>query len=71
MLTFHVPDELREGEALVRIQSQSALFELVADFLAEAAHHLRESLALADACAAPFERALTLLAIAELHAAEG
>jgi DNA-binding CsgD family transcriptional regulator len=33
--------------------------------------HLEQSLALADVCAAPFERALTLLALAELHAAAG
>jgi DNA-binding CsgD family transcriptional regulator/tetratricopeptide (TPR) repeat protein len=37
----------------------------------DAARHLTESLALADACAAPYERALTLLAIAGLHAARG
>jgi DNA-binding CsgD family transcriptional regulator len=37
----------------------------------EAARHLDESLRLADACAAPYERALTLLAIAELRAATG
>jgi tetratricopeptide (TPR) repeat protein len=33
--------------------------------------HLRESLALAEACAAPFERALTLLEIARLCMAQG
>ena len=33
--------------------------------------HLRASLALAEACQAPYERALTLLALAELHAATG
>jgi DNA-binding CsgD family transcriptional regulator len=33
--------------------------------------NLTKSLALADACAAPFERALTLLALAELRVAEG
>ncbi|MGN6564825.1 MAG: response regulator transcription factor, partial [Thermomicrobiales bacterium] len=33
--------------------------------------HLSEALALADACAAPYERALTLLALAELRAAAG
>lgn len=33
--------------------------------------HLETSLALADACAAPYERALTLLALAEIHAATG
>jgi DNA-binding CsgD family transcriptional regulator len=38
---------------------------------AEADDHLNAALALADACAAPFERALTLLALAELrHASE-
>jgi DNA-binding NarL/FixJ family response regulator len=31
--------------------------------------HLRESLQLAEACAIPFERALTLLALAELRVA--
>ncbi|CAA9569352.1 MAG: hypothetical protein AVDCRST_MAG88-2191 [uncultured Thermomicrobiales bacterium] len=36
-----------------------------------AAGHLRASLALADACAAPYERVLTLLAAAELHTATG
>jgi DNA-binding CsgD family transcriptional regulator len=36
----------------------------------EAQSHLHESLTLADACAAPFERALTLLALAELRTAE-
>ncbi|HET8627905.1 MAG TPA: AAA family ATPase [Thermomicrobiales bacterium] len=38
---------------------------------AEAAAHLTDGLALADACAAPYERALTLLAQAELRAATG
>ncbi|MHB8646625.1 MAG: ATP-binding protein [Thermomicrobiales bacterium] len=36
---------------------------------ADAATHLDTSLALADACAAPYERALTLLALAALHVA--
>ncbi len=35
-----------------------------------AENHLQESLCLADACAAPFERALTFLRIAELRAAQ-
>ncbi|HEX5506120.1 MAG TPA: helix-turn-helix transcriptional regulator, partial [Thermomicrobiales bacterium] len=38
---------------------------------AAAAAHLAEALALADACAAPYERALPLLALAELRAATG
>jgi len=37
----------------------------------DATEHLDASLALADACAAPFERALTLLAMAKLHTATG
>jgi DNA-binding CsgD family transcriptional regulator len=37
----------------------------------EAANHLAAALALADACAAPYERALTLLALAELRHDEG
>ena len=37
----------------------------------DAANHLGSSLALADACAAPYERALTLLALAELRATQG
>ncbi|MGN6564407.1 MAG: response regulator transcription factor, partial [Thermomicrobiales bacterium] len=39
--------------------------------LAAAAQHLAAALALADACAAPYERALTLLALAHLRAAAG
>ena len=38
---------------------------------AEAQDHLDRALALADACAAPYDRALTLLALAELRAATG
>jgi DNA-binding NarL/FixJ family response regulator len=37
----------------------------------DAARHLNTSLALAEMCAAPCERALTLLALAELRAASG
>ena len=33
--------------------------------------HLREALALADACGARYERALILLALAELRATDG
>ena len=38
---------------------------------AEAAAHLAAALALAAACAAPYDRALTLLALTELHLATG
>jgi ATP/maltotriose-dependent transcriptional regulator MalT len=37
----------------------------------DALAHLHQALDLADACAAPYERALTLLALADLQAAEG
>jgi DNA-binding CsgD family transcriptional regulator len=37
----------------------------------DAEQHLQQALALADACAAPFERALTLLTLAELRATTG
>ncbi|HVA24821.1 MAG TPA: hypothetical protein VMW62_10545, partial [Chloroflexota bacterium] len=37
----------------------------------QAEDHLKESLQLSDACAAPFERALTLLEMAKLRAAQG
>jgi DNA-binding CsgD family transcriptional regulator len=37
--------------------------------IADAEQHLNAALALADACAAPYERALTLLALAALHLA--
>jgi DNA-binding CsgD family transcriptional regulator len=37
----------------------------------QATAHLTEALALADACAAPYERALCLLSLARLHAATG
>jgi DNA-binding CsgD family transcriptional regulator len=36
-----------------------------------ATEHLESSLSLADRCAAPYERALTLMALAELHAETG
>jgi DNA-binding NarL/FixJ family response regulator len=39
--------------------------------LADAATHLELALRLADDCAAPFERAQTLLALADLHDARG
>jgi DNA-binding NarL/FixJ family response regulator len=42
-----------------------------AHHFSSAREHFDQSLALADACAAPYERALTLLAMAELRAAIG
>ena len=59
-------------QPLARITTHRLIGELAgADRAAEAEHHLAASLALADACGAPYERALTLLALAELRAATG
>ena len=57
---------------LANLISQRQLGELLTanGLHARAEDHLRESLRLADACAAPFERALTLLEIAKLRAAQ-
>jgi DNA-binding CsgD family transcriptional regulator len=60
-------------QPLALISAHRMLGELAtgAEDDAGAEQHLGESLALADACTVPFERALTLLALAELRAAEG
>jgi DNA-binding CsgD family transcriptional regulator/tetratricopeptide (TPR) repeat protein len=59
-------------QPLARITAHRLIGELAgADRAAEAERHLTASLTLADACAAPYERALTLLALAELRAATG
>jgi DNA-binding CsgD family transcriptional regulator len=60
----------RPDQPLARLTAHRLSGELAgADHLAEAERHLNAALALADACAAPYERALTLLALAELRAA--
>ena len=60
-------------QPLVLLAAHRTLGELAAEdhAFADAERHLREALALADACAAPFERALTQLALAEVRAATG
>jgi DNA-binding CsgD family transcriptional regulator len=60
-------------QPLALLVAHRALGELgvEAQRYAEADQHLQASLALADACAAPYERALTLLALARLRVAEG
>ncbi len=60
-------------QPLVLLAALRLLGELAttAGCYAEAGTHLEESLALADACEAPYERALTLLALAELRHSEG
>ncbi|MEA2523547.1 MAG: hypothetical protein QOF73_774, partial [Thermomicrobiales bacterium] len=57
--------------ALLRAHRLAGEIETAAGRTSEAATHLDESLALAAACGAPYERALTLLALAELRAATG
>jgi tetratricopeptide (TPR) repeat protein len=61
----------RQPLALLAAQRQlGAVLTVTGDH--EAAHlHLRGALALAEACAGPFERALTLIALAELWLANG
>ena len=57
-------------QPLARITAHRLLGELAGSHRPEEAeHHLTAALTLADACAAPYERALTLLALAELRAA--
>ena len=57
--------------ALLAAHRLLAVLDTETGRLGDADEHVRESLALADACAAPFERALTLLAAAELRLAGG
>jgi len=61
----------RQPRALIAAHRQLGELDTEAERYEEAANHLDQSLALADACGAPYERALTLLAIAELRAATG
>ena len=57
-------------QPLARITANRLLGELAGSQRPEEAeHYLTAALTLADACAAPYERALTLLALAELRAA--
>ncbi len=60
-------------QPLVLLAARRMLGELAteAGHPTEAAAHLDAALVLAEACAAPYERALTLLALAELRAATG
>src|SRR5207302_1091672 len=61
--------EPRQPLALVTAHRLLGELDTAAERYGDAAEHLRESLALVDACHAPYERALTLLALAELRAA--
>ncbi|MHB8647204.1 MAG: helix-turn-helix transcriptional regulator, partial [Thermomicrobiales bacterium] len=61
--------EPRQPLALIAAHRLLGALETDAGHTEDATAHLRESLALADACEAPYERALTLLAEAELRLA--
>jgi len=61
----------RQPLALLTARRLLGVVEVHAGRIAEARHHLEAALLLADACAAPFERALTLLALAELQLRAG
>jgi DNA-binding CsgD family transcriptional regulator len=63
--------EPRQPIALLAAHRALGVLQTNAVKHADAEQHLQAALTLADACAAPFERALTLLALAELRAAEG
>jgi DNA-binding CsgD family transcriptional regulator len=61
----------RQPLALLAVHRLLGLLHTEAGRHGEAGTHLEQSLTLAEACAAPYERALTLLALAELRAATG
>ncbi|MHB8647360.1 MAG: AAA family ATPase [Thermomicrobiales bacterium] len=63
--------EPRQPLALLAAHRLLGILDTDARRFEDADTHLSVSLALADACAAPYERALTLLAMAELRAAMG
>ncbi|HET9016043.1 MAG TPA: AAA family ATPase [Thermomicrobiaceae bacterium] len=63
--------EPRQPLALIAVHRCLGALATEAGQLESAEEHLRHAHALADACAAPFERALTLLEFAGLRAAQG
>jgi tetratricopeptide (TPR) repeat protein len=63
--------EPRQPLALLAAHRLLGELDTEAGRFADAAIHLDASLALADACAAPYERALTLLAMTEMRTATG
>jgi DNA-binding CsgD family transcriptional regulator len=63
--------EPRQPLALLATQRLLGELAIEAGRYDDAARHVAEALRLADACAAPHERAVSLLALAELHLARG
>ena len=68
---FAWAEEPRQPLALIAIHRFLGQVKRDTQHLSEAETHLNESLQLASACAAPFERALTLLELAKLRVAQG
>jgi DNA-binding CsgD family transcriptional regulator len=68
---LHHATEPRQPLALLAAHRLLGELDTDAERFDAAANHLDAALALADACAAPYERALTLLAFAELRAVTG
>jgi hypothetical protein len=68
---FRHATEPRQPLALLAAQRLLGELDTESERYDDAAAHLNESLALAEVCQAPYERALTLLAMAELRAAQG
>ncbi|HEU5423993.1 MAG TPA: response regulator transcription factor, partial [Nitrolancea sp.] len=63
--------EPRQPLALIAVQRFLGQLDTEARHFPDAEEHLRQSRELAEACAAPFERALTLLTLAGLRANQG
>jgi len=61
----------RQPLALIAAHRMLGEIDIAAKRFTESDEHLRESLSLAEVCAAPYEQALTLLAMARLDAATG
>ena len=61
----------RQPLALIAAHRFLGMLDTEEQQLDAAEEHLKQSLSLAEACAAPFERALTLLEIAKLRAVQG
>jgi len=68
---FTYANEPRQPLALLATHRMLGELDTEAGRFADAATHLETALALAEACAAPYERALTLLALAALHGVTG
>ncbi len=71
MTSLGLATDPRQPLALLSARRLAGRLELVAKAYDDAAHQLEQALELAEACAAPYERARTLLAMTELAGATG